>query len=75
MAAGQSNDFRSRKTSPLAESLVGRGSRTRSRYVPEPLTTVPEPHHSSVPQYLTTSPVKLHLAALEPPPGKALLRR
>jgi hypothetical protein len=47
-------------------------SRTRSRSVPDLLTKAPEPHHSSFPQNLTTSPAKLHLTGLEPLPDKAL---
>jgi len=71
-AAGRSTAFRSCKISPLAKPHFWGGSWTRSRSVPDPLTKAPEPHHSTIPQDLTTSPAKLHLTKLKPLPDKAL---
>lgn len=71
-AAGRLRMISSRKISPCARTHCKDASRTRSRCFPHRLTTVPEPHHSCVPQDLTWLPGKLHLAAGKPAPGKAL---
>lgn len=70
-AAG-SREINSRNLSPLHRHQKITRPRTRSRQFLNWLTGIPEPHHSTIPQFLTRHPVKLHLTPRKPAPGKGL---